>query len=128
MKDITTGLFIIIVVLLLLGYCSNTDSGVPQDPNAWKTRDNSGPAYNMMEYIAKDRILKSPSTAEFPGIFDGKLDHVRALGNQTYRIVSYVDAQNGFGAQIRTRFVCEIKQTGPGMLNDWQILSFKVLE
>ncbi len=95
-----------------------------EDPNAWKTRDNKSMAYIMMEDFVK-RKLKAPSTAEFPGIFDGKLDHVKSLGGQKYRIVSYVDAQNTFGAQIRTRFVGEIQQTSE---DEWQLISLNLIE
>jgi hypothetical protein len=77
----------------------------------------------MMEDFVKQR-LKSPSTAEFPGVFDGKLDHVTDLENQTYRIVSYVDAQNSFGAKIRTKFIGEIKQTSA---DRWQLISLDIL-
>jgi len=80
-----------------------------KDPNYWKTTDNSTMAYIMMEDFVKGR-LKAPSTAKFPGILDGRSDHISYLGNQKYRINSYVDAQNSFGAMIRTRFSGVIEQ------------------
>jgi len=113
--------FIGIASFIFLAFGSSNE---PHDPNAWKTRDNKCGAYHMMEDFVEGR-LKSPSTAEFPGIFDGKLDHVTSLGNHTYRIVSYVDAQNGFGAQIRTRFVGEIEQIGD---YQWRLISLNLLE
>jgi hypothetical protein len=60
------------------------------------------------ESAVKDR-LRSPGSADFP--FDGVFN-VTATGPSTYRQVSYVDSQNGFGALIRTNFVCEA--TGAG--------------
>jgi len=93
-----------------------------EDPNAWKTEDNKIMAYIMIEDFVKQR-LKSPGTAEFPGVLDGKIDHVTALGNQTYRIISYVDAQNSFGAMIRTKFIGEIKQTSDVR---WQLISLNL--
>lgn len=63
-------------------------------------------AYSYAEDFVKKR-LKSPSTAEFPGLFD-KADHIKELGNDEYKINSWVDSQNGFGATIRTNFKCKI--------------------
>lgn len=111
-KHIASALLLLVFVILAVG---STDSD-------WKTEDNKGMAYIMMEDFVKQR-LKAPSTADFPGVFDGQLDHVTAIGNQTYRIVSYVDAQNSFGAQIRTKFIGEIKQTS---VDKWQLISINL--
>jgi len=92
--------------------------------NAWKNQDNSTMAYIMIEDFVKNR-LKSPSTAKFPGVFDGRQDHVTYLGNQKYRIISYVDSQNSFGAMIRTRFVAEIEQVSK---DKWRLNSLEFLQ
>ncbi|MDA3779012.1 MAG: zinc ribbon domain-containing protein [Bacteroidales bacterium] len=69
------------------------------------------PSSKFSAYIyAEDFVskkLKSPSTAEFPGVSE-KDKHITSLGNDTYKIVSWVDSQNGFGATIRTGFSCTI--------------------
>ena len=106
------------------GSRSTSTSSPTPTPVSWKAEDNSIMAYIMMEDFVKRR-LKSPSTAEFPGVFDGRQDHVSRLSNQTYRIVSYVDAQNSFGAMLRTNFIGEIQQTGPDI---WQLKSLDLLE
>lgn len=49
--------------------------------------------------------LKSPSTAEFAWAGD---QQVVDLGSWRYTISSYVDAQNSFGARIRTGYRCEL--------------------
>ena len=117
--------FLIFVFLAIGSTDSNNGSNrKPRDPNAWKTEDNKSMAYIMMEDFVKRR-LKAPSTAEFPGVFDGKLDHVTSLGGQKYRIISYVDAQNSFGAKIRTRFIGEIQQISE---DQWQLISLNLLE
>lgn len=51
------------------------------------------------------KVLKSPATAEFPGMFDGDRKPSSADGC-TKVYTSYVDAQNAFGAKIRTNYVC----------------------
>ena len=45
-------------------------------------------------------VLKSPSTAEFPTLDYEAMD----FGNGKYQITSYVDSQNGFGAEIRGNY------------------------
>ena len=101
---------------------TNTNSNTNSNTNiSWETKNNRSMAYIMMEDFIKSQ-LKSPSTAKFPGVFAGKLDHVSAIGNQTYIIRSYVDSQNGFGAIIRTNFIGKIKQIGA---NNWKLLSLE---
>lgn len=68
-KHIASAFLLLIFGILAVG---STDSDTSSDPNAWKTEDNKSMAYIMMEDFVKQR-LKSPSTAEFPGVFDGKL-------------------------------------------------------
>ena len=63
-------------------------------------------AYIYTEDFVKKR-LKSPSSAIFP---DAKArdESVLYLGDGKYKIKSYVDSQNSFGAMLRTKFSCEI--------------------
>ena len=59
--------------------------------------------------------LKAPSTARFPGYdaVDGLM--VRGQdGTVAYQITSYVDAQNSFGAMIRTKFDCVVRKLPDG--------------
>jgi hypothetical protein len=80
--------------------------GSDDDNSSSSTETNKMLAYNYAEDFVKQR-LKSPSTAEFPGLFE-KADHITELGNDEYRINSWVDSQNGFGAMIRSKFSCKI--------------------
>ena len=53
---------------------------------------------------AKEAILKqlkAPSTAEFGSVLDTKIGKLADSGPNTFVVQGYVDAQNGFGAQIR---------------------------
>lgn len=49
--------------------------------------------------------LKAPVTARFPG--SSEVD-VRDKGAGVAVVMSHVDAQNSFGAMIRTRWICEV--------------------
>ncbi len=72
------------------------------------------------------RTLKAPATASFPSLdfnaFKGKDDR--------YIVSSYVDAENSFGAKLRSKFVCTIKLVSPsGELADpasWELIDLKM--
>ena len=51
-------------------------------------------------------MLKSPSTADFPNINEWKFDK----DGKVLKVQSYVDAENGFGANIRSEFTFTIDQ------------------
>ena len=73
-------------------------------------------AYNMSkDFVRKN--LKSPSTAKFPGLFESE-DHVKYIGSGKYKIISWVDSQNSFGATIRTKYSCTMIDKGN---NTWGI-------
>lgn len=66
--------------------------------------------------------LKAPSTAKFPWYDDSCVD---SLGNSRYRVTSYVDAQNSFGAMLRSNYICELEYVG----NDkWRCIKCTLLE
>ena len=50
--------------------------------------------------------LKAPSTSKFAPYSE---THVLDLGNWQYRVQSYVDAENSFGAHIRTPYTCTVE-------------------
>ncbi|MCX2679116.1 hypothetical protein OOZ15_04110 [Galbibacter sp. EGI 63066] len=91
---------IIVVFGALFMYSTCTDS------TGERKQDNKMLAYNYAEDFVKKR-LKSPSTAKFPGLYE-KSKHVTPLGGREYKINSWVDSQNGFGAMIRSNFSCKI--------------------
>lgn len=54
--------------------------------------------------FVEDR-LKSPDSADFPSFPD---HDVTETGTMQWRVSSYVDAENSFGASLRTDWTCEI--------------------
>lgn len=56
--------------------------------------------------------LKAPSTAVFPPLDDVTVQRFAERGEVKY--LGFVDAQNGFGAQIRTKFTCVVRQSPTG--------------
>ena len=78
--------------------------------------------------VCKDYVrqtLKAPATADFP-LLD--FSAYRRGGNH-WTIKSYVDAQNGFGAQIRNHYSCDMQYSGTGDPLDagsWKLLDLSL--
>lgn len=58
--------------------------------------------------------LKAPATAKFAPFYDarGSVVDFRSLGNKRYSVSSYVDSQNAFGANVRTRWTAIVSVSG----------------
>lgn len=82
--------------------------------------ENSTLAYVMTQNVVATR-LKAPSSASFPYITD-----VVSLptGGCVWSIIAYVDAQNSFGAMIRTPWSAKIKHYPDE--GTWQVLSVSI--
>lgn len=74
--------------------------------------------FQSHEFVKKR--LKAPSTADFQNIYQAE---VKDEGNNTYRVVSYVDAENSFGAKLRMNYDCKLRYTNDGMV---EVLSMKL--
>lgn len=64
--------------------------------------------------------LKSPSSAEFPG---WSSFNVQNIGKCEFIVMSYVDAQNSFGATIRSNFTVRLKMNQD---ESWRLLDFEM--
>jgi len=73
-----------------------------------------------MTYCVKDR-LKCPSSAKFEYAGAG---NVISLDKDRYRINSYVDAQNSFGAPIRINFQGVVQKRG----SNWELEDLNIDE
>lgn len=80
--------------------------------------------------MAKDFVtdnLKSPSTADFGGAFSGEYqspeDNVVDLGGGKFRASGWVDAQNSFGATIRSNWTCTVEYQGD---DKWRCTSISI--
>lgn len=64
----------------------------------------------MCEGFVKKR-LKSPGTADFPGVTSDDYAKTATLHDTTpwmYKVTGVVDSQNGFGATVRSDYVCTV--------------------
>ncbi|SEI10114.1 hypothetical protein [Paracoccus alkenifer] len=101
--SLTSGL--LALMLVLGGALSDADNETGARATA-ERKDRCGGddlmALQMSTHFVKKR-LRSPSTAKFPGASAQGVTVVE-MGDCRFQVVSYVDAQNGFGATIRSRY------------------------
>jgi hypothetical protein len=96
-----------------------------ESPASRTDRTNERIALKCMQDFVRDR-LKAPSTAEFPGgMFDDVSDHVISDDRGAYRIASYVDAENSFGAMLRTHYSGRIRIEPNG---EWTLLELDLMD
>lgn len=76
--------------------------------------------YTATQFIKKR--LKSPSAAEFP---KPKYASIQLLEDgATYKIYSYVDSQNSYGATLRVRWYVKLILSG----QQWQLLDLQIYD
>lgn len=108
-------IFVILVILIAIG--SGGSGGGSSTPKY------AGPSESMAWQMTQDFVekrLNSPSTAEFPRLHEIN-DGITKTGNE-YTINAYVDAQNGFGAQIRQRFTVSVRYDGQ---DKWSLIDIE---
>ena len=64
--------------------------------------------------------LRSPGTAKFASLWDVNFTD---MGNRTWKVDSYVDAQNASGAMVRTYFSSIVRYTGS---DRWELISLEM--
>lgn len=114
-------IFCIVVVLLIEGCTMMIGKGAAPAPVRQKSEETKKlEAWTQCHTIVEES-LKAPSTASFPWRMN-----VQVGGGDVYTVDSYVDAQNGFGAMIRTRYFCQLQYDAGA--DAWRVKEFRVLE
>lgn len=110
--------FALIAIIVVIG--ALLASRLPDPTKADNPSTSTSPshstvgAWTVCTDAVRDR-LRAPRTAKFPWGYDDKVTH---LGEGKYHARAYVDAQNAFGAMVRTDFECTVQWiTG----NRWRI-------
>jgi len=104
------------ILLLMLVLCSDggSSSSRPSSPHSvWD-------AQVMCEDFARKQ-LRAPSTAKFGRASETTATH---LGDGKYRVRTHVDAQNGFGAMIRSQVDCTVQWAGG---STWRLQNLEIL-
>jgi hypothetical protein len=102
--NITTFFTIVIaggLVWLLIWWISGGFSG-PAQPKSISATDAQVACQTQVE-----KQLKAPASADYPA----DIDPVKTGDGWQWN--AYVDAQNSFGAKLRTNFTCEVVGTDP---------------
>jgi hypothetical protein len=110
----------IILVLIIIGVSMNRGQQTNKETS---NSDLAFDAYVMCKQKVEER-LKAPSTAEF--LPHAASDIKRMAGDKRgdmYEVNSYVDAQNSFGAKIRTNFKCSVVHVNK--TDGWILASLK---
>lgn len=101
-KNTRTGCLALVVIIIAIGLWIGFSIGGTEIKGP-----SSIDAYVMSQKFVEDR-LKTPSTAKFPTY---KEEMVVQLNDNRFKVSAYVDAQNTFGATIRTHYTCWVKNT-----------------
>ena len=121
--------FIVIILIACMGYCNRSKTASNETYESTDKADTSilpTIAFMKSQLFVKEQ-LKAPHTAEFPGIDENSITD---LGDHTYIINSYVDAQNSFGASIRNRYRVKLRYTGGDPINQysWQLMDIRLYD
>lgn len=135
-KDLFTfAVVIVLIICVIVGYVIYKQSNRPltqeeiatasqeyaakeAEENRQKREHDKSDAYYTSQVFVK-RNLKAPSTAEFPSQSESTI--TMSEDGSTYKIYSFVDSQNGFGAMIRTKYYVKMIKDG----SDWKLLDIK---
>ncbi len=112
---IITGIIYLFLFIWIVSALSGGDN--PTETIQKTGATDSETHITAQSYVKK--ILKAPSTADFPLLDYSHFD----LGNNKHKIVSYVDSQNSFGAQVRSNYSVTLSYNGGEWadINNWTL-------
>ena len=110
-KNIVVIITAILIVGVIIGFVSCCNScGTSSTSTTESEQSKQIEAFVRSQSVVKKQ-LKSPSTAKFP-YFTSDGVSVTKLSIDKYRVNSYVDSENSFGAMIRVTYSVIITSTG----------------
>ncbi len=120
----------VVAISLVLVTCSGpnepprTPEQAAQEKAERLVKDLKLHAFGICKKVV-EQSLKAPATAEFSGF---TWESVRKRPMDVFEVRSYVDAQNSFGAQIRTNFSCRLHYRGGNSLdgNNWELMDSSI--
>lgn len=95
-----------LLVLVMATILLNTGCSGPSEPPA-KGSLIFGAHYVAQEFI-KD-TLKAPGTAKFSSFSESRVTY--DASDDSYFVRGWVDAQNSFGATLRSNYICTVRNT-----------------
>ena len=120
--DKATGLGCMVFLVLAVALYFYIGSGNSTSDTQRKEREpNDITAFVMSQTFVKKNLV-SPSSAKFPYSDEANIVQIDKV---TWRVASYVDSQNKFGAMLRTRYQAKLMYLGA---EKWKLLDLKFLE
>jgi len=107
-KKMGCGSWLVLAVLLAvfinwITSCGNTTTTTTKSD----IPDNITICVTAQQYV--EHFLKAPGSAKFPSCHASTIEN---LGNKKYRVTSYVDSQNSFGALLRLNYTVLMEYKG----------------
>ena len=93
-------------LFLLLSISNNISNKINSEPSSNEVKDLSIDACFMSHQFVEER-LKSPSSAKFQNCYYAQV----LKEGDVYIVYTYVESQNSFGAQIRTKYIASVRPT-----------------
>jgi hypothetical protein len=106
---------LILITIICLGIFLLSRQGNGGTEKSYVPNDTEA---SIMCQVFVERQLKAPKTADFPATSQDKVTHT----GSAWTIVSYVDAENSFGAMIRTDYDCTVEYIGN---EEWKLISLE---
>lgn len=94
------------VVALTVAGCTGYSSG----GGGSSVDEQQYEAFQACQHFVNER-LKAPSTAKYRDWFGDQKPTATGSGNGPFTIISTVDSQNSFGAELRSSFTCTVTRT-----------------
>lgn len=95
----------LVLIVILIGIFAMYYFGNSSETPKQKPTHSAVAAFTVCQQYVQ-QSLKAPGSAKWPG---GYSDYTQHLGGGRYRVTAWVDAQNTFGALVRTNFKCEVR-------------------
>lgn len=122
------GLFLISFVLgIFINVSNNRSPAPPLSPQEIAAKQQVSDSLDARTYakIYVNKSLKAPSTAKWQNVMDFAVAPLKDRDGKTIKDIweasGYVDAQNSFGAMIRTQWYVKLKKVG----DSWTLLEIK---
>jgi len=112
---------LVIVVIAIMALCglAALASSLNSDSSSRPDVGDDTEAWVMCKQFVED-ALKAPSTAEFQNSYDSDITEV---GDQRWRVIDQVDAENSFGAMLRSEYDCTVEYRGD---DQWRLISLDI--
>jgi hypothetical protein len=130
------GFVVMVIIVLGIGGCivavataddpdeeRTTEEAVDADRDEPEEADPAV-AFEICRDFVKDR-LRSPGSATFRNYYEDDGEVRSEVDGAEVTITSTVDSENGFGAELRTPFVCTVRDEGG---HEWSLVALNLLE